>query len=246
MNSNFTIFRDASPIRSGIAWVLLCSILIAAVAAARAADVLTQVCVAIIVAYSVLAGFLPYVRNMLALESDMQGCVAEYDDLRASPSDQVELLLAQDDSDAASVHKLARVLASSKRRSTKESAEASFLESFDAHWDPVVERLNDVAAYCPTLGIAGTMLGLADLAVVFEKNGGNAGIGAAIATMSLTTLTGGICFVLISGLARRAAIAVAKHRSYLKYVAAMFQRGEEADIRSARPKNDFKFPGDQS
>ena len=227
MKSGYEIFKRSRGRSAGCSWLTVCLTFGLVIAAGKAVGLLTQACLFVIVAYALLGGVLPWFRYMDELAEDVNVGGDEHDDLSESDSNQIDVLVTQDASEAGSVHKLVKTLAVSKGRASKAEAADTFLACFDEHWIPRIEGLNDVAAHCPSLGIAGTMLGLADIAAVLEANGGNEGVGAAIATMSLTTLAGGACFVVISGLARRAANAVASHRKDLKYVSTMFQRGDQ-------------------
>lgn len=241
MNSEYKIFRKS---RGGAGWFATCGVFAAIILLGRSMGLLTEACLVVIAGYGFLCGVLPFLAGKRVLDGDVMQCVPEHEDLMAASSDQLELLLAQDDSNAGSVHVIAKTLARSKGRGTKESITDTILECYDEQWDSQVADLNDVAVYCQSLGIVGTMLGLADIAEVLEANAGNAGVGSAVATMVLTTLIGLAFFVLISGLARRLGRAVAKHRKDLKYVTAMFQREAAQTSRRTRSDNRFSKPGD--
>lgn len=235
----YQIFQTNNGGAGDLGWLTTCGLLAAVIFTGRAMGHLTESCLLVIGAFAFLRGVLPFFTCKHQLVADVDQCSIEHDDLMSASCDQSELLLAQDDSGAGSVHRLAIVLTRSSGRSTKEEATESFFACFDENWDTRIEGIRDVANYCPTFGIAGTMLGLFDIAQVLESNNGSGGVGAAIATMALTTLAGGACFVLLSGLTRYLSNAVARHRKDLKYVSAMFLRESEQPSRRSRSSNIF-------
>ena len=204
---------------------------------------LTEVCLFIIAAFAAMCGLLPFLRSFNELQRDVIQCGEEHDDLIGIPNSKGEELLKVGTDGAGSLHQLAHQMVEGEGRASKEEITEAFFECFDEHWDARVETLRDAANYCPSLGIAGTMLGMGQLAGSLQADMYIADIGAAIAVMSYTTLAGGACFVLLSGLARRLTNSVAAHRKDLKYVASMFCRAGDSGSRGPRDINHFKQPG---
>jgi hypothetical protein len=240
MSSYYQIFRKSA---GGFSWFVTCGVFAGVICLGRSANLLTEACVALIAGYAIMFGVLPFLAGKRELDDAVDKSAVEHDDLTAAPSNQTEKLLALDDSAGGSVHVITKTLALSNGRGSKEAVTESVLECFDEHWGAKIADLNDVAVYCQSLGIGGTMLGLADIAHVLEANAGNAGVGSAIAVMVLTTLAGLAGFILVSGLARRLAKAVAAHRKDLKYVAVMFQRESDQPKPRKRSDNVFSGPG---
>lgn len=229
MKHNETIFSGAP---SGIRWIALCLLMGAAVLAGRLTGQLSDVCLLLILGFSIHRAVLPYFWAMEELKFDKMLCSHERPALAEVSVDKLDQLSEINAREAGSVFKLAQLVGSTEKRNRKGGIPA-FFEAFDSHWNRRLSSIQDAADQAPVLGLAGSLLGIIDaLSVLASPSQDQQALYAAMSTMALTTLAGGAAYILISGLFREASNAVEHHRSDLTFISEMLNDGHTEESKT--------------
>ena len=227
MTVNEQIFSNAST-REGLGWIAKCSLIGGAVAAGAAANQLSNTCLGVIGVFSLTQAIVPYFKSMAELRADKATCRAERTALQEIPIEKLDRVLAIDAQHSGSVFKLAKLILASPDQTTIADSEEAFLEAYDSHWERRLGSIADAATAAPVLGLSGSLLGIIAALAALGLAGNDAALYQAMTTMATTTLVGGMAYVLILGLVRKAFEAVNQHRSDLKFTAKMLSRIDAA------------------
>ena len=198
-------------------------------AAGAAANQLSSTCLGVIGVFSLTQAIVPYFKAMAELRADKATCRAERAALQEIPIEKRDRILAIDAQQSGSVFKLAKLILASPDQTAMADSEEAFIEAYDSHWARQLGPISDSATAAPVLGLSGSLLGIIAALAALGQAGNEAALYLAMTTMATTTLVGGMAYVLILGLVRKAVEAVNQHRSDLKFTAKMLSRIDVVD-----------------
>ena len=237
MTSHERIFNDA-PTSEGLGWIMKCGLITGVVVAGWQVGQLANTCLGVIGTFAITEAIIPYLKAMNELRADKSVCRAERSALQEISTDKRDRILAIDASQAGSVFKLTQLMSGAPDQTTMANSEDSFFAAFDSHWEGQLDPISDAAGAAPVLGLSGSLLGIIAALAALGQSGDDAALYRAMTTMATTTLVGGMAYVLILGLVRKAYKAVNQHRSDLKFTAKMLSRIDASGRTEAEDPHD--------
>lgn len=213
------IFRTTDD-TAGLRWILACAAMAAVIAAGWMLNQLTACSLLLIVSFTIVRGVVPYFASTNHVAKDQGLCQEERSALVSTAAADSAELLSVDTTTAGSVFKLGSQIVAAGKHS--DQAVRAFFAAFDSYWSKRLAPMQDAADQAPVLGLAGSLIGIADAIQSLANGNDNENLYSSLAVMALTTLCGGAAYILISGLARDAEGRVAQHRSDLQHVAGFF------------------------
>jgi len=223
----------------GTRWILMCVLVVAAIAAGWHYDQLSLACNVVIVAFVLIQGVAPYLALQASFMKDVEEC---RQDLKPFQSLSIGKLLevAKMPSDGAcSLTKLIIGMLSNRDRMTKSDALQFSLDLARRDWEAKAAPLETASDVAPMLGLGGSLVGLlsglAAMAQSFNSADGlvmDTGLGtlmAGMSTMITTTIFGCLGALLMIGLASRSNKAIDRHIAELGMVGSLVLDDEYED-----------------